>query len=150
MESPVHIDEVSRRIAVAAGVQRIGSRIQTALQNAVEYAVRAGQVRRTGEFLWLTGMQKPAVRDRSDFPPSSKRIGYVCDEEIAEATQEVIEAAHAVNLDEVPPAVGRILGFGRVTEDMRSAIGRVVTQLVKAGDLESSNGQITLGRSSRG
>jgi very-short-patch-repair endonuclease len=150
VESPVHIDEVSRRIAVAAGVQRIGSRIQTALQNAVEYAVRAGQVRRTGEFLWLTGMQKPAVRDRSDFPPSSKRIGYVCDEEIAEATQEVIEAAHAVNLDEVPPAVGRILGFGRVTEDMRSAIGRVVTQLVKAGDLESSNGQITLGRSSRG
>ena len=68
VESPVHIDEVGRRIANAAGVGRIGARIQEALFEAIQYAARSGQIHVGDSFLWRKHIEQPELRDRSNLP----------------------------------------------------------------------------------
>ncbi len=144
IESPVHTSEVARRIADAAGVRRIGSRIQDALELAYGQATRSGKVRRQGEFLWLKGMQEPPLRDRSSLPPSSRRIDLVAPEEVASAVAKIVADAYGMDVELVPAAVCRLLGFGRMSEEMRGCVAGVVDQMVKRGRLTRQNGHVVV------
>ena len=147
VEGPVHIDEVRRRIASASGVQRIGNRIQAAIDAAIAVGVQDHRLRRDGDFLWLVGRDEITLRDRSKLPSTSKKIAYVCDEEIAAVIRRVVEAAVGIDAEELPQAVGRLIGFGRVTEDMRSVITGVAGIMEANGMLERVRGQLVLPRS---
>lgn len=148
IEGPVHVEEVWRRIAASAGVQRVGSRIQAALDSAAAFAERKGLLRRVEHFLWPPKMKAPVLRDRSGLPPASKKIAYVCSDEIALAIRHVVSSAFGIAADELPPSVGRLIGFGRVTEEMRSEITKVIGALEQSGELERVNGQLALRRAS--
>ena len=52
VESPIHWLEAARRIANAAGVQRVGSRIQEAFKRACRSGARAKRFVYRGDFLW--------------------------------------------------------------------------------------------------
>jgi very-short-patch-repair endonuclease len=93
VESPVHVSEVARRITDAAGFKRVGSRIQAAIDAAAMYAVRSGTIRRQGEFLWLSQMQVPPVRDRTHLASSVRRLDLIAPEEIASAARKVVADA---------------------------------------------------------
>nr|WP_315820390.1 DUF3320 domain-containing protein [Paraflavitalea speifideiaquila] len=69
VESPVHFDEVARRMIEAAGIARIGSRIRDSLQQAVKYAEANKWIRVSEDFLWHREMKIPSLRDRSNLPP---------------------------------------------------------------------------------
>jgi very-short-patch-repair endonuclease len=147
VEGPVHVDEVRRRIASASGVQRIGNRIQAAIDAAIAFGVQDQRLRRDGDFLWTVGLDEVTLRDRSKLPATSKKIAYVSDEEIAAAIRHVLEAAVGIDAAELPQAVGRLIGFGRVTEDMRSVITGVAGLMEGNGVLERVRGQLSLRRS---
>ena len=62
IESPVHLDEVARRIAVAVEVAKIGSRIQSKVKTAARQAARSGSVQIREGFLYWTGQEEVTVR----------------------------------------------------------------------------------------
>ncbi|MFN0305380.1 MAG: DUF3320 domain-containing protein [Burkholderiales bacterium] len=144
IEGPIHCDEAVRRIANAAGVQRIGNRIQGALEQAIRNATQKLTVVRRGEFLWPPNITTPRVRDRSDLPQSSKKLDFICDEEIAEAIHQVVRASFGIDIDAVSGATCRLLGFARVTDEMRISVNRLVAKLIKAGRLSNLDGQVTV------
>jgi uncharacterized tellurite resistance protein B-like protein len=146
IEAPVHKDEVARRIADAAGVKRIGNRIEAAFEAGVQETVRARSIERRGDFLWLVGMPRPPVRDRSALSPAARKLALVAPEEIAEAICSVVKAAYGIDVGDIPQAVCRLLGFGRTSEEMAAFVNNLTTTLAKTGRLEIQDGHVTPGK----
>lgn len=140
VESPVHFDEMARRITDAAGVSKVGSRIRQALVNAVGHAAWAGKVKTKGEFLWLANMEVPVIRDRSDFPSTSKRLLLISPEEIQQAICKVVETSLAIQPEAAVPFVAKMFGFSRVTEDMRKHILDEINVCLKNGKIVEASG----------
>lgn len=136
IESPVFWLEATRRVAVAAGIARIGSRIQEAFQQAIQTGTRLGRFKVKDGFLWRADMETPAVRDRSDLSQSCKKIDYVAPEEIREAILQVARESFGGTPIEIAHGACRLLGFGRVTDDVRVVIDQNRDALVAAGVLE--------------
>ena len=122
VESPVHVDEVSRRLGEASGIGRIGNRIKESLDNALQVALKTKKIRVNKEFLWLHDMKSPVIRDRADLPNNSRKLSYIAPEEIAVAIERVVRNSFAIGVNEAVPVVAKMFGFLRVTEEMRLGI----------------------------
>ena len=134
-ESPVHINEVIRRIVDASNAKRAGSQIRESIENAIDIVIRQRTIIKRGNFLWLISMKTPIVRNRKELPNQAKRIDYIADEEIALAIKSVINSNYGMQPSEVPQAVGHLFGFSRITEEIEKEITTVMNKLVKAGEV---------------
>jgi very-short-patch-repair endonuclease len=135
VEGPVHWLEAARRVANAAGIQRAGSRIQEAFQRACRYGSRSKRFVYRDGFLWADESLNLAVRDRSDFPPQLKKLEYVAPEEICAAIEQSVDESFGLATDEVAVSACRLLGFARVSEDMRVIAERQRDCLLQEGRL---------------
>jgi very-short-patch-repair endonuclease len=135
VESPVHVSEASRRIAAAAGVQRVGSRIQQAIAAACDLAASQRRLHRTGDFLWDLSLKRSIVRDRSGSPVGLRNIDLIAPEEIAGAILAVTESSLGMELDDLPAEVAKLLGFSRTSEETRTAVATEAKRLIDSGKL---------------
>jgi hypothetical protein len=140
VESPVHWIEAARRVANAGGVQRIGNRINDAFKRACRRGGSAGLFAIRNGFLWKSGDRDPVVRDRSDFPSLKKKIEYVAPEEIALAIERVVRDSYGMGTEEIASATCRLLGFARVTEEMRTVVEQQRDSLISSGRLVMKGG----------
>jgi very-short-patch-repair endonuclease len=144
IEGPVHINEVARRIANAAEQSRVGSRIKAAIESACNHAVRAGAIRQQGDFLWMKGMNRPVVRDRSYLPTASRKIELVAPEELAVAIEQVVRNSFGIQRESVGLEVIRILGFSRTSDEMRYAVETMIDRLLANGGLKQAGSHIVV------
>jgi hypothetical protein len=128
-EGPVHISEVVRRLADAASLKRLVPRVQASVETATERCIAAGSVRRQGEFLWPADVSVPLVRDRSSL--TSRRLDLVAPEEIALAIEQVVRSAYGMQPAAIPSAVCRLLGFPRMSDEMRDQVNSLVETMVR-------------------
>ena len=143
--SPVHVQEVSRRITKAASIKRTGSRIRATIEYGCDEAVREGRVRRSGEFLWRTDMQEAPLRDRSQLPDASRKLEFVAPEEIAAAIERVVADSFGMDRTEIPPAVLRLLlGFKRTTEAAQRRVSGVLVSMITEGRLIEEGNHVSL------
>jgi hypothetical protein len=133
VESPVHIEEASRRLLEAADVTRMGPRIRESIQRALQYAVEKNSIVQKDAFLWRKDMEVPVLRNRSNLPPASRRLQLIAPEELSLAVVKVVSDAVAIQPEPAVPFVARVLGFGRVTEEMRSSILDIIETCVANG-----------------
>ena len=140
-ESPVHREEVKRRIATAAG-SRMGSRIRENLDKAVAHAENSRWCRCNGGFMYATDGEI-AVRDRSNLSGRDKDIDLIADGEIALAVVRTVESSYEMRTDDLPVHAGRMLGFSTTTAKVRNRVEPVVRKLVQNGDLNERNGKVT-------
>ena len=143
VESPVHISEVSRRIADAFGT-KLGRRIQEAIDNAIAAAVRSRKVRREGSFLWRTDMKQPVLRDRRGLPAASRKLELIPAEEVALAVHRAVSGAYGIRTEEAIAAAERVLGFGRITAATRTGIELAIRKMVQSGELHAQGGQLMI------
>jgi superfamily I DNA and/or RNA helicase/very-short-patch-repair endonuclease len=122
VESPLHFDELARRMADAGGILRVGSRIRTQLSIAAQFAEGSKKIKIKGDFLWNSEMQEPVIRNRSMFPTASKKIKFISPEELALAVEKVVKESIAIEPDAAVPFIGKLFGFSRITEEMREEI----------------------------
>jgi hypothetical protein len=132
-ESPVHFDEVARRITDAAGIAKVGSRIRYTLTQALNQAQGEKLVVVKNDFIWTPEMAKVQVRDRSKLPSSYRKLSLIAPEEIAEAIIQVIGGAISITEQEAIPLVAKLLGFSRMTDDMRQQLSEAVGKTIQAG-----------------
>jgi very-short-patch-repair endonuclease len=144
VESPIHWLEAAKRIADAAGVQRVGNRIQQAFQSACTYGYRYKMFENRKGFLWTYEPAPILVRDRSDFQPQQKKIELVAPEEICAAIEQAVKESYGIAAEDVAVAACRRLGFARVTEDMRASVEEQRDRLITRGRLESRGETLVL------
>jgi hypothetical protein len=144
VEGPVHVREVFRRIADGAGVRRIGSRIEEALHNACAWAVHKKMVHRRGDFLWPSAEAQPVLRSRTGVPGVSPKLEMAAPEEIELAIRHVIADGHGLEEEKVYHAACELLGYGRVSEEMRAYVHAIIEGLVKRGELVTQGRMLLL------
>lgn len=123
VESPIHADELDKRVAEAFGLQRTGNRIQDAVLLARRRAESLGKINRRGSFLWNPKMKQPAVRSRLDINIGVERIAP---EEIRITAEKVNKVAHGLTKDALVMEVARSLGYQRVSENINGAIRKAL------------------------
>ena len=123
IESPIHVSEAARRLANAAGLERVGHRIQSAVSAACLSLEREGVIERKGDFLW-DPERALCVRNRSSAPASLRDIKIIAPEEIIEAAS--IAGAGELELGEAVATVARLLGFRRTGKEVRAMISNVL------------------------
>ena len=144
VESPVQDDEVIRRIANAAGVARVGTKIQGKIYWAIEDAVRRKQVIRKGYFIWANDIERPLVRDRSNLERERKNIEYISPEEIAEAVRMVVERSFGIDREEAIRNAANLLGFRRVTGYIDYKLGEILDRMLEDERIKRDGNHLTL------
>jgi len=145
VESPVHEDEVVRRIVDAAGHQRAGSRLQATVRRGIGHAARRDEIERRGAVLWARDTDEVTVRDRSSLPPAARKLDLVAPEEIEAAVLKVVEAAIGIDTDEAIIEVARLFGFARTSEAIHGSIAHVISRLIERGVVDKSDWHLHLG-----
>jgi hypothetical protein len=117
-EGPVHVDDVTSRVAAMWGMRRVGRRISAKVDDAVSAAVESGGNRsaivQRGEFLWPR-----ALAENGEPVPVRSRAGTkipgdrVAPEEIREAIRLVLQAAGGMTRDELFSELRHVLGVGK-------------------------------------
>ncbi|MGZ3871376.1 MAG: DUF3320 domain-containing protein, partial [Mucilaginibacter sp.] len=133
IESPVHFDEAARRITDAAGISKVGSRIRYTLTQALEQAKDEGKVIVKDDFLWAPEMQVPIVRDRSKLPPAYRKLPYISPEELSQAIRQVVGNSISITEQEAIPLVAKVLGFSRITDEMKQHFSEAVGKAIQSG-----------------
>ncbi|HVI45816.1 MAG TPA: DUF3320 domain-containing protein [Chitinophaga sp.] len=126
VESPVHFDELARRMVEAAGITRVGPRIREVLRHAVRHSDAGKRIKIKGQFLWHTTLPQPVVRNRSHLPASARKINYISVEEMGVALGKVVKDAVAIQREEAVPFIAKMFGYSRVTEDMKEEILKAI------------------------
>jgi very-short-patch-repair endonuclease/DNA polymerase III delta prime subunit len=139
VESPVHFDEVARRMVEAAGVSKVGSRIRDCLMQAMNHLKSSKRIKINGEFLWTTGMEKPTIRNRVNLANSARKIKFIAPEEITLAIERVVLYSIAIQQEDAAVLVGKMFGFNRVTEDMKGEIINVLQKMILQNLLKQEN-----------
>ncbi|MBT2620087.1 DUF3320 domain-containing protein [Chryseobacterium sp. ISL-6] len=134
-ESPIHFEEMARRIADANGISKIGNRIRASITNATNYAIDNGHISKKGDFLWHPEKELTTIRDRSMLASNSKKITFISPEEINLAIIKVIEDSVAIQPDNAISLVSKLLGFSRVTEDIKKYILEIIDYSKEKGNI---------------
>ena len=144
LEGPVKIAEAKKRVAAAWDIQRIGKRVDRALDAAVIGAETERLVKKRGDFLWPPDLPTPQVRVPS--PGATRRsIDEIPIEEIAEGVMICMSSALSLSDDDLIKEIARLFGL-RATERNSESIKRAIRTMVRAGRIEWRSGKFRLPR----
>ncbi len=142
-EGPIHRSEIVARIRTLWDLQqRAGGRIQAAVEDGINHAVRAGMVGREGEFLTWPG-REIVVRDRSEVASTTLRRPELLTMEIDVAIQHLVRENLGATLDEMALHVSRRLGYRTTSAQLRAALIARAEALVAKGALELRGGVLS-------
>jgi very-short-patch-repair endonuclease len=132
IESPVHIDEMIKRIRENHGLKRTGPKIKNAIIEAVNYSERNGKLVKRGDFLWMD-INDVKVRRRGK--EVAAKVEMICNEEIAEAAKLVIKSQHATSPDELVVQTSRLFGIRSTSGTIAERIKGVVSKMIDKNEL---------------
>jgi very-short-patch-repair endonuclease len=139
IEGPVHIDEIIDRIRDAWALKRAGTRIQSAIERAIDVSVRMQRVVKQGDFLSLPD-QEVKVRDRSATrSPTLRRAEMLPPAELQVAAVRVVRENLGATRDQVVQAVSRALGIKSTSAQVKAAILDAVEAEVRDGRLAAQH-----------
>ena len=134
IETPIHKDEVIKRIRALWGLLRTGERIQKALELGIKYAVRNDIVREKSDFLYSIKQRPITPRRREGNPPAD--LDFICDEEISEGIKWVLKHQFSTFLEDLSTQVCRIFGIQATHAHAMLRIERIVSELCGEGTLQ--------------
>jgi very-short-patch-repair endonuclease len=136
-EAPLHVDDLTARVAAMWGVPRAGSRMVARVVDALSAAERAGSVRLRGDFVW-SAEGAVAVRSRAGTRIPAERIAP---EEYREAILAVLRTGDGLPRRELASEVCGLLGFSRTGPRLEEAVGAALDALLAEGTIgEGSTG----------
>ncbi|MCB0328266.1 MAG: DUF3320 domain-containing protein [Bdellovibrionales bacterium] len=137
IESPVHEDEVYRRIRKIGGDAQKSKSLNDRFGESVTLALEQGMVVQRGEFFYRSEkIERVPIRDRSNFPNTLKRIELIPPDEIDAAILQTVEHAYGIEEKELAEASLFILGFKSASEAAKSIFRIHARSLIKAGAIE--------------
>ncbi|MGB1250578.1 MAG: DUF4011 domain-containing protein [Candidatus Promineifilaceae bacterium] len=141
VESPIHTKELTRR------VQRLGGRkghsylIEQRIQTAVKIAERFGNLRQTGDFIWLAQPKPVQPRNRRAMPNVSRKLEMVSREELKVVLELVVRDSvrgdHKTIFEHMMQQIGVV---GPPAIGSRAFITPLLNELVKEGKLVEEGG----------
>lgn len=123
-EGPIHVEEVSRRVATCFRREKAGSRILTATRRALTYSRKKNPRLQNDQDFWFTAEQadSPPVRDRAAESGSTLKAANISLSEIKAAFKMARADNGGGDEAELIRAVARLLGFRRVGPELQDRL----------------------------
>ncbi len=144
VESPIHEDCLAERLKDVCTVERVGSNVQSNIEEAVHMAARRKEIerRRQRKFVWKKDAELTCFRVPTN---SFKRpIDWIHRDEIALAILYLVEDQFGVVRTELGRGVARLFGLERATADACDYVLEVADELVERGLLRDYQGRLSL------
>lgn len=143
-EGPIQNDLLKKRITNGVGLQKVGERIDHNLSKAIRLAITRNSIVYDDGFLSIPG-KTAVLRDRTNLDQNLKKVELIPPVELSVAMTEVVKSAFTVPDDELISASFRLLGFQKVTSQMKELGKSVISQSLKDGKLKrDSFGRIAI------
>lgn len=144
VEGPIHYDEVVKRVRTHWGLSRAGRRVQAIMKEAVDLALRDGQIIEKDKFLYYK--DAPIVVRRRTGKQKVK-MELISPEEISIAIGMVLEFQYATEPDELIREVVKLFGAKIARGPAIIRINTVIKDLISQGVVEKRlDGMIDLVR----
>jgi hypothetical protein len=91
-------------------------------------------------------MTHPPLRDRSQLPASARDVELISPEEIKLVIQKAVAESYGLTAEDVAPAAAKLMGFLRITDELREQIDLLVEELLQAGLLSRQEDHIVRSR----
>lgn len=147
VETPVHISDVTRRLMEAFGVTRAGSRITTAVEQAVRLGVRHNLFNGRGGFIYSADSRPVPIRSRAHWDTPERKFEWVAPEELDEALVETVTLGFSMSYEDAISGALSLLGFGRATAKIAGVVEERISNLSAQGRLRMANGLVTVASS---
>lgn len=131
IEGPIHEEEIGRRVASLWGLKRLGNRVEEAVARARAEAAAAGAIRASGPFYRHSAQETVPVRDRSEASPQLLKAEHLPPEEIRATVTAVVRAHFGMSEEEAVGEAARVLGYRRVSPQVRELVGGIVRQMLE-------------------
>jgi very-short-patch-repair endonuclease len=130
-ESPVHIDQVTRRLMEAFEITRAGARVQQAMKEAISSGVRNNLFRASRDFLYCEAQEEYPIRNRANLESAEKKPLFVAPEEWDSAIRHVVSHAFQISGDDLVSDTLSMLGFKRATSAAADIVWKRVNELAR-------------------
>jgi very-short-patch-repair endonuclease len=138
MHTPIHREDVLRAVREAWGLQRAGSRIREAFDEALHEAGIEGRIEMRGE--WLSnGGAEIDVRVPTSSEAPRRGVARVPPEELQLAICRILEDAGPCDPEDLCKEWARVYGWKRVGPDISDAFDQSVRSLRDAGVVIGQN-----------
>jgi very-short-patch-repair endonuclease len=126
-ESPIHKDEVIKRIASSFNFGRVGNRIGKAVSDGIRRAKNQKKIDVRKSFLWDPGMMIPPIRNRSG---TGMGIETVTPEEIQLMAKKLNDISFGMKDDYLIREIARCLGYERVSFQIEGYISKCLKNII--------------------
>jgi very-short-patch-repair endonuclease len=131
VEGPIHRDEIARRVGRLCGLQRTGSRIRAAVDDALDSLTIRAKYLCDGPFFSPRTRIEVPIRDRSHVDsPTLRRPEMLPPAEIRRALAAIVQAHQGVARDEAVLEASRLLGFKATSSQLRYVIEQQLQSLL--------------------
>jgi very-short-patch-repair endonuclease len=145
LESPLHVDALTRRVAGVWGIGRSGHKVQAVVREALQSAAQWGGVAQRGQFVYENRERDIPVRRNHPGGPSRK-ASEIAPEEIAAAAALVLRDQIRLSVDDLVTATARVFGYERTGSGVRAAVLGGVRHLIESGAAREDDGVVALAR----
>ena len=140
-EGPIHKSEAMRRVANAFGLQKVTYPLESHMNKAIDYLKNNSFISTEGKFLWPSDGREVKVRMPEE-GKSPRSIRYIPPEEIILAINLCLKDCYSLEKDDLIHAVGKALGFKRISKSTSETISTVITDLINKNEISETNGII--------
>ncbi len=144
-EGPIHFDYAVQKLAATWDVHRIGPKIISSTQEALEMLLKDHRLTVKGDFLWPNDLVEVPVRvPVPGVPESLRQPEHVPPEEIESAMKLVAQYALSISPESLIMETARVFGFTHVTEKTKARLRDVYNKMLRERKLINENDKISV------
>ena len=142
-EAPIHINDISKRIASFWQITRLNKQIKEKIEQALSELVSRNQIVLKGDFIWTVPEPNNIVRNRQGldyvFDPEQ-----ICSEEYEKAIVLILQAHRTRLRDRISQDVAHLLGFARAGTKITLRVSEIIQNYIDAGKINNIATGLTL------
>jgi hypothetical protein len=145
-EAPIHIKELTNRLAPAWQIERQIPSIKKRVLAVLEHPLMKADVLQRGSFLWTVDGHPEDYKRVRNFRADghSRRFDYVSPEELAAAAYFVLERDISLSRSQLIKEAGKVLGFARIGKKSQHSVDKAIDKLFDKKLVKSHGQKITV------
>ncbi|MCC9600027.1 DUF4011 domain-containing protein [Stieleria sp. JC731] len=141
-ESPIHIDEIGRRMIALCGQGRLTNALKSRLAETIQQMQNAGSVIQRGDFVYHTDQKVFPVRYRKELENAKLRnTDFISPEELRNAIVIVVENQIGTDMAETFTSVAKLFGISN-GKTLQTNIEAQIDHLLSQAALEDRAGNL--------
>ena len=132
-EGPIHAEELIQRIKVHFRIARVEKNIKSGIYIAIKSAEKSKEIVVKNDFLWPASEPYNLLRRRPGISPV--KIEWICDEEIIQAIDFVLNNQYSTAPEDLIRKASNILGIKVIRQNAKDRIENIIRFLIRANHL---------------